>query len=111
VDKFAGTIGYFIAPIFIVLAYIGTLIWTFAYLAFISFIIWFGSVIFKRTWSYQQIYTVGLFALTAPVMVSLFLRVVGIGLPFVHSTMLVCLVIFAMRKEKASDLPDPSIHK
>lgn len=99
IDKVSGTIGYFIAPLFIVGAYLVTVVGKLAYLAFISLVVWGISMIAKRAWTYGQVYTVGLYALTLPSLLQLLMFATGAFIPFLYTVVLVGYLIAAIWQE------------
>ena len=84
----AGRIGYFIAPVLIVLFFIFGTLGKLIYLALLSLVVWLVTLFAKRDWKYKEIFTVGLFALTAPTMLQILLFWSGLHIPFVYSVVL-----------------------
>ena len=74
VGKVTGVMGYLIAPFIMLFMFVFWGIAKLIYLAIVSLLVKIIALIGKRTWSYGEIFTVGLFALTLPTLLKLLLH-------------------------------------
>jgi hypothetical protein len=105
VDRLAGTVGYFVAPVVIVAIYVGTLVGAGLHVALIALLVWLISLAMKRNWTYGQVYTIGLFAMTAPILLGLLLDVAGFPIPFVNSILMGAIMLSAIARASRPTIP------
>ena len=104
IDKWANTVvyGFAIFGTFMVIVFGG--LFKLAYLSFISFIVLVISNIADKKWKYGQIFTLGLFALTLPTVLSWALVRFWYPIPFFYTCALLffmLMVVFYKVKKKA----------
>lgn len=111
VQKLAGTVGYFIAPVVIVFFYIVGMVVTLFGSLIVSLLVWLVALVLKRSWTFGQVFVISLFAVTAPMIVDLLLSVIGVSIPFVFSILLGVYMLVAILRQPihTHDVPPPLV--
>jgi len=110
-DKIVTWIIWVVAPLITLFMFIFWSIGKLAYLAFAALIAWVIGRMGSKKWEYKEVYTVGLFAVTLPTLITLVLRSFGQPKPFVYTLVLVGLLVWAMYsgKERAGSVDESGV--
>jgi len=66
------------------------------YLLIISFIVWIVGMFGKREWGFAEVYTMGLYAITLPTLISVLLVSIVWPVPFLYTILLLIFMIGAL---------------
>lgn len=91
-----------------ILFFIGLSIGRLAFVLFWGFVVWLINVIAKKNWSYREIFNVGLYVSTLPLLFTLILTTGGVSIRFLSTLLFVGLMVATIFiKEK--QLPEKTI--
>ncbi|PIT87185.1 MAG: hypothetical protein COU31_04475 [Candidatus Magasanikbacteria bacterium CG10_big_fil_rev_8_21_14_0_10_40_10] len=92
VDKYGGIIKYFFFFLMLVIFYLTYAGVTLAFTAFWSLILLVLARIIKKDFTYKQIFTIGLFALTWPVLVRMLVSLTGFNIPYLFTVLFMAIM-------------------
>jgi len=105
-SKYSDGIPFFLFFILLAVFYVAVTVKKLVYLLLISLLIWFVARFGKEDeWKYSEVYTVGMYAITLPSLISTILFIIGYGAPFLYTILLTLLMFFVVfMKEKGKKI-------
>ncbi len=113
-DKWANRLSaglpYFVFFLILLGFFAALVIGKLVYLAIISLVIWTSARLGYRDWTYKQVYTLGLYAVTLPSLAKFLFDIFGHPLPYIYTILLLTVMMAAVfmgvkngRKDKRRD--------